>query len=78
MRKEIFGDLNLQVAVANEDLAYALYVHEYSSGHFDEARYSFLLARLNLCIILVLKFVEAKQRKPLIRWQKSFHLITFC
>jgi hypothetical protein len=41
VRKEIFGDLNLQVAVANEDLAYALYVHEYSSGHFDEARYSY-------------------------------------
>ncbi|CAB3387397.1 Hypothetical predicted protein [Cloeon dipterum] len=38
VRKEIFGELNLQVAVANEDLAYALYVHEYSSGRFTDAQ----------------------------------------
>jgi len=27
------------VATAHEDLGYALYVHEYSTGNFDEARY---------------------------------------
>ncbi|XP_059482685.1 amyloid protein-binding protein 2 [Neocloeon triangulifer] len=37
-RKKIFRELNLLVAVANEDLAYALYVHEYSSGHFSDAK----------------------------------------
>ena len=29
---------NLHVALAHEDLAYATYVHEYSSGKFSEAR----------------------------------------
>ena len=27
------------MATAHEDLGYALYVHEYSTGNFDEARY---------------------------------------
>ncbi|XP_026481902.1 amyloid protein-binding protein 2-like isoform X3 [Ctenocephalides felis] len=34
----IFGVYNLHVAIAHEDLAYALYVHEYSSGRFYKAR----------------------------------------
>ena len=34
----VFGENNLQVATAHEDLGYALYVHEYSTGNFDEAR----------------------------------------
>lgn len=38
IRKEIFGKTNLHVALAHEDLAYALYVYEYSSGRFVEAR----------------------------------------
>ncbi|XP_057325165.1 amyloid protein-binding protein 2 [Microplitis mediator] len=38
IRKEIFGRTNLHVAIAHEDLAYALYVREYSSGRFTEAR----------------------------------------
>lgn len=33
----IFGPRNLHVAVAHEDLAYCLYVLEYSSGKFDTA-----------------------------------------
>ncbi|XP_055523588.1 amyloid protein-binding protein 2 [Wyeomyia smithii] len=33
----IFGSRNLHVAVAHEDLAYCLYVLEYSSGKFDSA-----------------------------------------
>ncbi|XP_034949650.1 amyloid protein-binding protein 2 [Chelonus insularis] len=38
IRKEIFGRTNLHVAIAHEELAYALYVHEYSSGRFSQAR----------------------------------------
>lgn len=38
VRKAAFGGDNLQVALAHEDLAYATYVHEYSSGKFSEAR----------------------------------------
>lgn len=38
LKEEIFGSLNLHVAVSHEELAYALYVHEYSSGRFYEAR----------------------------------------
>ncbi|KAK0089498.1 hypothetical protein PV325_007061 [Microctonus aethiopoides] len=38
IRKEIFGKTNLYVAIAREDLAYALYVHEYRSGKFTQAR----------------------------------------
>lgn len=35
IRKAIFGKSNLHVAIAYEDLAYALYVHEYTSGRFQ-------------------------------------------
>ncbi|CAH1403148.1 unnamed protein product [Nezara viridula] len=38
LKEEIFGSLNLHVAVSHEELAYALYVHEYSSGRFYQAR----------------------------------------
>jgi hypothetical protein len=38
IREAIFGKFNLHVAVAHEELAYALYVYEYSSGRFDKAR----------------------------------------
>jgi len=38
VRKNCFGGDNLQVALAHEDLAYATYVNEYSSGNFDEAK----------------------------------------
>lgn len=38
IRRHIFGTRNFHVAVAHEDLAYALYVHEYSSGRFQTAR----------------------------------------
>ncbi|XP_043680411.1 amyloid protein-binding protein 2 isoform X2 [Vespula pensylvanica] len=37
IRKAIFGKANLHVALAHEDLAYALYVREYNSGKFQEA-----------------------------------------
>lgn len=38
IRKEIFGDNNIYVAMVHEDLGYATYVQEYSSGEFDKAR----------------------------------------
>lgn len=38
IKKRVFGELNLNVGTANEDLAYALYVKEYSSGEFAPAR----------------------------------------
>lgn len=38
LKKMLYGRLNLHVAVAQEDLAYALYVYEYSSGMFRVAR----------------------------------------
>ncbi|XP_013379692.1 amyloid protein-binding protein 2 [Lingula anatina] len=38
IRQSVFGGNNLHVAVAHEDLAYATYVHEYSSGKFSDAR----------------------------------------
>ncbi|KAL1132475.1 hypothetical protein AAG570_010430 [Ranatra chinensis] len=38
LKEAVFGPCNLYVAVAHEDLAYALYVHEYSSGRFSPAR----------------------------------------
>lgn len=37
IRKGIFGKKNLYVALSNEDLAYGLYVHKYSTGKFEEA-----------------------------------------
>jgi len=38
IRQSVFGGNNLYVAIAHEDLAYASYVLEYSSGHFKNAR----------------------------------------
>jgi len=38
VRRESFNGDNLQVALAHEDLAYATYVKEYSSGKFNGAR----------------------------------------
>lgn len=38
IKQEIFGERNIYVAVVHEDLAYALYVYEYSSGRFTLAK----------------------------------------
>ena len=38
IRMKVFGGHNLHVAIAHEDLAYATYVYEYSSGKFSDAR----------------------------------------
>lgn len=38
IKETIFGELNLNVGTAHEDLAYALYVKEYSSGEFVPAK----------------------------------------
>lgn len=37
IKTTIFGEKNLNVAVIHEDLAYALYVYEYSRGNFNTA-----------------------------------------
>ncbi|KAL1451966.1 hypothetical protein WDU94_006290 [Cyamophila willieti] len=39
LKKVLFGHENLQVAIAEDELAYALYVNEYSSGRFTESKY---------------------------------------
>lgn len=38
MRQSVFGGVNLHVAIAHEDLAYASYVHNYALGKFKQAR----------------------------------------
>jgi tetratricopeptide (TPR) repeat protein len=38
IRIAVFGGNNLHVAIAHEDLAYCAYVHEYSSGKFQDAK----------------------------------------
>ncbi|XP_041347960.1 amyloid protein-binding protein 2-like [Gigantopelta aegis] len=38
IRQSVFGGNNLYVAIANEDLAYASYVEQYSSGKFKKAQ----------------------------------------
>ena len=38
IRQSIFGPDNLLTAGSHEDLAYALYVRDYSTGNFDKAR----------------------------------------
>ncbi len=39
IRMAVFGGNNLNVAIAHEDLAYSMYVNEYSSGRFQDAKY---------------------------------------
>lgn len=43
IRQSVFGGRNLYVAIGHEDLAYASYVQEYSSGRFNDARYNSLI-----------------------------------
>lgn len=50
----VFGRRSLHVATAQEDLAYALYVLEYSSGRFYQAREN---AEKAICIIEVILFI---------------------
>lgn len=38
IRREVFDKNNILVAIGYEDLAYALYVNEYSSGSFYSAK----------------------------------------
>ncbi|XP_030380960.1 amyloid protein-binding protein 2 isoform X2 [Scaptodrosophila lebanonensis] len=38
VRRGIFGNMNFHVAIAHEDLSYAYYVHEYSTGNFTCAQ----------------------------------------
>lgn len=43
IRQSVFGGKNIHVATAHEDLAYSSYVHQYSSGKFDNALWVQLL-----------------------------------
>lgn len=38
IKRQIFGERNYHVGLAHEDLSYAYYVHEYSTGNFQCAR----------------------------------------
>lgn len=53
IRQSVFGGKNIHVATAHEDLAYSSYVHQYSSGKFDNALYvcRFIHAPANWLII---------------------------
>ncbi|XP_078682230.1 amyloid protein-binding protein 2-like isoform X2 [Branchiostoma floridae x Branchiostoma belcheri] len=39
IRQSVFGGRNIHVAIAHEDLAYSSYVHQYSSGRFEDAKF---------------------------------------
>lgn len=47
IRQSVFGGKNIHVATAHEDLAYSSYVHQYSSGKFDNALWVHLLNSAN-------------------------------
>ncbi|XP_031781635.1 amyloid protein-binding protein 2 [Nasonia vitripennis] len=55
IRKSIFSLYNLHVAKAHEDLAYALYVQEYSSGKFNSA-----IIHANKAIAIMEKLLPAE------------------
>lgn len=69
VRKTIFGQKNFHVAISHEDLAYALYVQEYSSGRFLSAKSHVELA-IKIMVDLVpphhLMLASAKRVKALI------------
>lgn len=69
MRSSIFGQRNFHVAIAHEDLAYALYVQEYSSGRFQNAN-KHIEKAINIMMDLVpshnLRLASAKRVKALI------------
>ena len=48
IRKELLGEKNVMTAITHEDLAYALYVRDYSKGDFETARYSKSLKQNNV------------------------------
>ena len=58
IRIAVFGGNNLHVAIAHEDLAYCSYVHEYSSGKFDDAKCVEFVA-LSACSHVVFKVCTA-------------------
>jgi hypothetical protein len=41
--QNVFGENNLCVAMVHEDLGYASYVQEYSTGEFENARYEIVM-----------------------------------
>ena len=43
IRRELFGEENVITAITHEDIAYAVYVRDYSQGDFATARYNILM-----------------------------------
>lgn len=56
IKQNILGKNNIFVAIAHEDLAYALYVLEYNSGRFDAA-----LSNIEICIDIMADLVPDNQ-----------------
>ena len=54
IRKDVFGEKNLCVAMVHEDLGYASYVQEYSSGEFENAKYDHVYTALHFFIVACL------------------------
>ena len=52
IRRDVFGENNLCVAMVHEDLGYASYVNEYSSGKFENARYGKCTTLTVICFVL--------------------------
>lgn len=52
IRQSVFGGKNIHVATAHEDLAYSSYVHQYSSGKFDNALWVQLFEVMAVNLIL--------------------------
>jgi len=52
IRIAVFGGNNLHVAIAHEDLAYCSYVHEYSSGKFDDAEWVAMINSIE-CFVFI-------------------------
>lgn len=56
IKQQNLGTNNIFVAIAHEDLAYALYVLEYNSGRFDSA-----LSNISTCIDIMSELVQDNQ-----------------
>lgn len=56
IKQQILGKKNIYVAIAHEDLAYALYVLEYNSGKFDAP-----LSHISICIEIMANLVKDNQ-----------------
>lgn len=79
IRVALLGQRSLPVAIAQEDLAYALYVHNYSSGHFLSALAHVEKAIGILCCVVPsthLFLASAKRVKALILEEIALEEVT--